>query len=89
MSSVSSIIQQAEQAKLERAIDAKRQPALTRREIADGLKRQISGKVWWIEKFGSGGKFPQSEIDRKKQEIAELVQARDVVLRGIGNADAG
>lgn len=89
MSSVSAIIHQAEQAKLERSMDGARVRPLTRREISDGLKRQISAKIWWIEKFAAGGKYPPSEVERKKQELAELVQARDFVLRGTGDADAG
>lgn len=88
-SSVSSIIQKAEQDKLRLAMAEARQPKLTNAEIMEGLRKQISGKVWWLEKFGDGKRFPRSEVETKRLQLAELVQARDLIRAMSGGTGAG
>lgn len=85
-SSVSRLIHDAEQAKILAAMDEARRPALSVAQLLDGLRRQIDGKVWWLERYGDGRRFPSSEIDAKRRQLAELVQARDMIKAGAGGA---
>ncbi|WP_159953170.1 hypothetical protein [Rhizobium sp. 18065] len=75
--SVNSLAQEAEQAKIRVARNAARSPTLTDTEIIEGLRRQMDGKIWWLEKHSTTGRWSQNDIDRKTSELAVLVQAHD------------
>lgn len=86
---VSRLIAAAEQQQIQDAADNARQTPLSKASIIDGLWRQISGKVWWLQKYGDGRRFPKSEIDAKRRQLAELVQARDLIIGKAGGGNAG
>ena len=78
--SSTSLIQEAEQAKIKAARQEARLVPLRHAEIVEGLRRQMDGKIWWLERFT--GKRPQHEVDTKRRELAVLVQACDLITGG-------
>lgn len=87
--SISRLVADADQRRILAAADSARHRRLTIAEVTDGLLRQISGKVWWLERYGDGKRFPKSEIDAKRRQLAELVQARDLIIGKAGGGNAG
>lgn len=75
--SVSDIAYQAERAKIRAARQEARGEPLSDDEIVESLRKQADGKVWWLDKHGSSGKWPADDVKRKQHEVRALVQAAD------------
>lgn len=75
--SISEIAYQAERAKIRAAREEARGEPLTTDAIVESLRKQADGKVWWIDKHGSTGKWPKDDVERKRHELRVLVQAAD------------
>lgn len=91
-SGVGALIKEAEERKIEEASRAALLPELSVAQILEGLKAQVTSKVWWIEKFSTGpGKRPDHEINTRRHELAVLVQAAKRLKHGgaDGRAETG
>jgi L-2-hydroxyglutarate oxidase LhgO len=78
--SVDNIIRRAEDRKIIVGMAAARVPVLSVADIASGLKKLITTKLWWLENFSHGNQKPAKEIASRRHELAVLVQAYDRVL---------
>ena len=76
-SSVSDVVYKAEQAKIRAARQQARRSPRTDAELIEGLRKLADGKSWWLEKHGTSGRWPLSDIEAKKRELSVLVQAAD------------
>lgn len=75
--SVTEIAYQAERAKIRAAREESRGTQLSDEAIVESLRKQADGKVWWLDKHGSSGRWPKDDVDRKREELRVLVQAAD------------
>ncbi len=79
----------AEEQKVRDAMEEVRRPVLSVPQLIEGLKAQITSKVWWIGTYSGAGpkKRPDHEITSRRHELAVLVQARDrLISEGAGAA---
>jgi hypothetical protein len=87
--SVNAIAQQAEKRRQDAIIREARTTTVTIAEAKDSLKQQIQGKAWWIMSFSDGPKKrPDTEIERKKLELAVLVQIEGRLVEKKAEPDA-
>jgi len=85
-SGVSGLIKQAEEHKIREASRAALTPELSMAQLLEGLKAQVTSKVWWLEQFSSGPrKRPDTEINARRHELAVLVQAAKRLKHGGAN----
>jgi hypothetical protein len=85
--SVNKFVKQAEEQRVLEAMEEVRRPVLSVPGLIEGLKAQITSKVWWIGTYSVPGpkKRPDSEITSRRHELAVLVQSRDrLISEGAG-----
>ena len=85
--SVDKFIKRAEEQKVLDAMQEARHPVLPVAVLVEGLKAQITSKIWWIGTYSAAGpkKRPDSEITSRRHELAVLVQSRDrLISEGAG-----
>lgn len=78
--SVDNVIRRAEERQILAGMATARSPVLSVADIAVGLKKLITSKLWWLERFSHGNQKPAKEIASRRHELAVLVQAYDRVL---------
>lgn len=81
--SISQLAYEAERNKIRRARAEARLSPIGDDQLVEGLRKQSDAKSWWIETHGSSGRWPQQDVERKREELRVLVQAADRI-EGLG-----
>ncbi len=85
--SVENAAHAAEEAHIQQQMQEARQNKLVLRMILQHLDKMARSKIWWLNRFGSGkGARPAHEIETHRGHLEALVQARDLLKNGSGDA---